>query len=65
MDDKARVLVGAERTKAYQELMKVLYDEVAVVPIVHPAISYAVSNKLNWEPRLDGFIMVKEMSFKQ
>ena len=62
MDTKARVLTGAERTKAYQEIWKVVYDDVAVIPMVHVGISYAFSKKLTWNPRIDGFILVKDVT---
>ena len=64
MDNKARSLVGPERTNAYQEIMKVLYDDVAIVPISHLGTSYALGKRLEWTPRLDAFVLVKDMTLK-
>jgi hypothetical protein len=35
------------------------------VPIGHPNFNFAVSKRLKWKDRLDGFILLKEMSIIQ
>jgi peptide/nickel transport system substrate-binding protein len=64
MHQKALPLKGAEREKAYQEIAKYIHDQVYTVPIGHPNFYYGLSTKVEWKPRLDGFIMVKEMKLK-
>jgi peptide/nickel transport system substrate-binding protein len=64
MHQKALPLKGAERQKAYQDIAKYINDQFYTVPIGHPNFYYGLSNKVEWKPRLDGFILVKEMKLK-
>ncbi len=34
-----------------------------MIPILHLAFLYGTTENLVWEPRLDGFMLVKEMAF--
>jgi peptide/nickel transport system substrate-binding protein len=65
MIDKAVTLAGAEREKAFQEIGKYAYDEVLFIPIMQPSFYFAVSQRLDWTERQDGFILVKEMKLKE
>jgi peptide/nickel transport system substrate-binding protein len=65
MQNKALSLGGAEREKAYQEIGKLMYDEVVTIPIMHPSFYFGMSQRLEWTPRPDGFILLKEMKFKE
>jgi hypothetical protein len=60
----ASVLVGAKRDLAFQALAKIVADDHAMAPIGQPGFNFAINTKLVWKPRLDGFILVREMSFK-
>jgi peptide/nickel transport system substrate-binding protein len=64
MQAKALPLKGAERQKAYEDIAKYIYDQYYTVPIGHPNFYYGMSNKVDWKPRLDGFMLVKEMKLK-
>jgi len=64
MQAKALPLKGAERQKAYEDIAKYINDQFYTVPIGHPNYYYGLSNKVDWKPRLDAFIMVKEMKLK-
>jgi len=64
MHAKALPLKGAERQKAYEEIAKYIHDQYYTVPIGHPNFYYGVSSKVEWKPRLDAFVMVKEMKLK-
>jgi peptide/nickel transport system substrate-binding protein len=57
-------LEGAERTKAYQELGKYAYDQIPTIPVGYPSFYYGLSSRLEWPPRLDGFLLAKEMKLK-
>lgn len=61
--DKAIELTGDERTKAFQEVQRTFYDSFAYVPIVHVELDYGLSADLEWAPRLDGFVLLKEMQY--
>ena len=64
MHAKALPLKGAERQKAYEEIAKYINEQVYTVPIGHPDYFYGVNAKLEWKPRLDAFILLKEMKLK-
>ena len=65
MQTRALSLSGAEREKAYQEIGKQMYDEVITIPIMHPSFYFGMSKRLEWTPRPDGFILLKEMKLKE
>jgi ABC-type transport system substrate-binding protein len=65
MQNKALSLGGAEREKAYQEIGKMMYDEVVTIPIMHPSFYFGMSQRLEWPPRPDGFTLLKEMKLKE
>jgi peptide/nickel transport system substrate-binding protein len=64
MHAKALPLKGAERQKAYEDIAKYISDQYYTIPIGHPNFYYGLSSQLDWKPRLDAFIMVKEMKLK-
>jgi ABC-type transport system substrate-binding protein len=64
LQQKARPLEGAERAKAYQALGKYAYDQIPTVPVGYPSFYYGLSSRLDWTPRLDGFLLAKEMKLK-
>ncbi|WP_230101759.1 ABC transporter substrate-binding protein [Microbacterium sp. Bi121] len=53
---------GDERDEKFQEIAKYLYDQVPVVPIGAPSFNFGLSENLDWTPRMDGFILLKEMT---
>lgn len=55
---------GDERQTALAAIAKYVYDQVPVVPIGLPSFNFALSERLNWKPRIDGFILLKEMTLK-
>jgi ABC-type transport system substrate-binding protein len=63
MLEEALPLVGDERVEAFQAITKMFYDDYAAVPIIHMPLFYGLAENLNWEPRLDAFMLVKEMSY--
>jgi peptide/nickel transport system substrate-binding protein len=61
---KAISLGGTEREKALQEIARFVYDNYITIPVGHPSFYFATSQRLEWTPRPDGFILVKEMKLK-
>ena len=53
---------GAERDATLQQVNQIAHDDVASGYIGHVDFSYAVSNALNWEVKLDHRLQAKEMS---
>jgi peptide/nickel transport system substrate-binding protein len=64
MQKNALPLSGEARVKAYQAIAQKVYDDFVIVPIGAPSFWYAISQRLDWTPRTDGFIMAKEMTLK-
>jgi peptide/nickel transport system substrate-binding protein len=65
MGTRALPLTGEARDKAYQELAKYIYDDYATVPIGYPTFYFGLTNRLQWAPRRDGLLLVKEMALKE
>jgi peptide/nickel transport system substrate-binding protein len=61
MFNKAVPLTGDARKAALEKIDDYMHKEVPVVPIGQPNFFYGISNDLDWHPRLDGFLLVKEM----
>jgi peptide/nickel transport system substrate-binding protein len=64
MHAKALPLKGAERQKAYEDIAKYVHDQYYTIPIGYPNFYYGLGTRVEWKPRLDAFIMVKEMKLK-
>ena len=62
MHEKALPLTGAEREKAYQAIAVRAAQNANIFPIGHPDFYFGLNKRLKWEARLDGFILLKEMS---
>lgn len=62
MIDAANPLTGEERAAAFAEITGRFQESLSVIPIVHLAFFYGTTADLVWEPRLDGFMLVKEMA---
>lgn len=56
-------LVGEERQAGLAEVTDVYMAAYPILPIVHMPLFWGLAENLNWAPRLDGFILVKEMSY--
>ncbi|HEX2171310.1 MAG TPA: ABC transporter substrate-binding protein, partial [Dehalococcoidia bacterium] len=56
---------GEARAKAYQDIARYIHDQVYTVPIGHPNFYYGLSKRLDYKPRLDAFILVKEMKLTE
>lgn len=61
---KALPLTGEARDKAFQDLAKYAYDTIITVPIGYPTFYFGVSKRLQWAPRRDGLLLVKEMTLQ-
>lgn len=61
---EAGALEDEARDAAYQEISAVVHDAYAIIPIVHQNINYGMVDSVTWEPRMDGFMLIKEMSLQ-
>jgi peptide/nickel transport system substrate-binding protein len=64
MQKAALPLAGAEREKAYQALAAHVAKNMNVIPIGQPNFNFGLSDRLQWQSRMDGFILLKEMALK-
>jgi len=51
----------AKREAMYHQALQIAYDEAALVPLLNLKDIYGLSERLQWEPRLDGKIFAVEM----
>jgi peptide/nickel transport system substrate-binding protein len=63
LTDESSVVTGDGRGAALAETTAAFMERIPVIPIVHLPLFYGLAADLNWEPRLDGFMLVKEMSY--
>jgi peptide/nickel transport system substrate-binding protein len=63
MTAESAVITGDERDAALAATTAAYMERIPVIPIVHLPFFYGVSADLNWKPRLDAFMLVKEMSY--
>jgi peptide/nickel transport system substrate-binding protein len=63
MTAEAAVVTGEERNARLAEVTAAFMERIPVIPIVHLPFFYGVAADLNWQPRLDAFMLVKEMSY--
>lgn len=59
--DAAIPLTGEERQEALAEVTRMYYEDYGSIPVIHMPLNYGLAAELSWEPRLDGFILLKEM----
>ncbi len=59
--DAAIPLTGEERQNALADVTRMYYEDYGSIPIIHMPLNYGLAAELTWEPRLDGFILLKEM----
>jgi peptide/nickel transport system substrate-binding protein len=61
--DESAPVTGEGREAALAETTAEYMAHIPVIPIVHLPLFYGLAADLVWEPRLDGFMLVKEMSY--
>ena len=59
--DAAIPLTGEEREEALADVTRMYYEDYGSIPIIHMPLNYGLVENVAWEPRLDGFILLKEM----
>jgi peptide/nickel transport system substrate-binding protein len=57
-------LTGDERPEALRKVASIMYEDYGVIPVIHLEFNFGLSDDLDWKPRLDDFILLKEMSFR-
>jgi peptide/nickel transport system substrate-binding protein len=62
--ENAGILEQRDRLKHYGRVMGLAMEEMPLVPLYHRLNVYGVSQRVRWEPRLDGRILVAEMSLR-
>ena len=62
---ESAVITTEERDAELAATTAAFMEHIPVVPIVHLPFFYGVAADLNWKPRLDAFMLVKEMSYTE
>jgi peptide/nickel transport system substrate-binding protein len=62
IDDGRSELDEDERGNIYNEAVKIAYDEAYFVFLVNNEDIYGLSQRMEWQPRVDSKLLVKEMS---
>jgi peptide/nickel transport system substrate-binding protein len=62
IDDGRSALDEAERAKAYNEAVKIACDEAYFLYLVNNQDVYGLSERMQWQPRVDSKLLVKEMA---
>jgi len=60
---ESAVITGDERAAELAATTAAFMERIPVIPVVHLPFFYGVAADLNWKPRLDAFMLVKEMSY--
>lgn len=60
--EQATTLEGDERDAALGSIAEYVYETVPVVPIGQPNFYFGLAEDIEWSPRMDGFILLKEMA---
>src|SRR5687768_12300402 len=60
---EAAAITTEERDAELAAVTAAFMERIPVIPIVHLPFFYGVAADLNWKPRLDAFMLVKEMSY--
>ena len=64
VDEGRSTLDQAQRQSIYEEAVKIAYDEAYFVWLVNNKDLYGMSERLEWTPRVDSKLLIKEMSVK-
>jgi peptide/nickel transport system substrate-binding protein len=60
---ESAVVTGDDRGQQLAETTAAFMEHIPVIPIVHLPFFYGLAADLVWTPRLDAFMLVKEMSY--
>ena len=63
--EAALPLTGEERVAALNVVQQMFYDAYASVPVIHMPLNYGLAANLQWTPRLDAFMLLKEMTLTE
>ena len=55
-------LTGAEREKAYQAIAAYVAKNMNMIPICQPNFSFGLSDRLQWQSRMDGLFSISALS---
>ena len=63
LTEESSVITGEDRAAALAATTAAFMERIPVIPIVHLPFFYGLAENLVWTPRLDAFMLVKEMSY--
>lgn len=60
--ENERTFGSVEKLAHYETVMRLLLEEMPLVPLYHRVNLFGVSERVRWEPRLDGKLLAAEVS---
>lgn len=64
IDENGRILREVDRLQHYEKVMQTAMEEMPLVPLYDRYNLFAVSDRVRWQPRLEGNLLAAEMSLK-
>lgn len=64
LQEKAKILTGEARQKAYEEIAELAYNDLYYIPLHHETRFHGLSSKFNWQPPLHAGIRLTDISRK-
>lgn len=64
IEENGLIFGDDKRLRQYEKLMRLALEEMPLVPLFHRHNLYGVSDRVQWEPRLDGELLAVEISVK-
>ena len=64
IEENEQIFNETRRLRHYEKLMTLAMEEMPIVPLHHRDNLYAVSERVEWQPRLDGKLLAVEMRLK-
>lgn len=65
VEEQERVFPSDEKLRHYERVMRLLLEEMPVIPLYHRVNLFGVAERLRWEPRLDGKILAAEVRLRE
>jgi len=65
LNESKKTMDDTERAQLYEEVIQVVHDEAAFVPLYQQVNLYGMSDRINWDPRADEIVRVFNISWAE
>lgn len=63
IEDNVQIFGEVNRLRHYEKLMRLVLEEMPLIPLYHRQNLFGIAKRVRWEPRLDGKLLAAEMSW--